>query len=134
MRFASSLQHQLTLLALSSTLPQGWSSERKPCMTIRLRIVKQEGAQDGLLDVQAVLCLGQHPRLWSIDHLVGNLFAPMRGQWVQDYRVGMGQREQARIDAIAGEDGAALLRLSFLAHAGPDISREDISASRRLVR
>ena len=52
----------------------------------------------------------------------------MRGQGMHDDGVGLGQRDERRIDAIGREDGAALLGLGLLAHARPDIGVEHIRA------
>src|SRR5712691_12878234 len=74
---------------------------------------------DGLLSVQAVLGLIEHDAGLAVEHGVGDLLAPVRGQAVHDQRPRPGEPHHRVVDLIALEGLQPLLALTLLPHARP---------------
>src|SRR5262245_53063419 len=73
---------------------------RPPRPPVWRSIQSQQPEQEGLLGVHAVLGLIPDGGLRAVDHLVGDLLAPVCRQAVQDDRVRCGEGEEAGVDAI----------------------------------
>src|SRR5437870_4854933 len=82
----------------------------------------QQVEDDRLLRVEAILRLVEHDAGLAIEHTVRDLFAAVRGQAVHHQRPRVGEAEQRLVDLIAAERLQALLALSLLPHAGPDVA------------
>src|SRR4051812_21148905 len=59
--------------------------------------------ENTFLGVQTVFRLVKHHRSWAIDHLVGDLLAPMRRQAMHEQRVRLRLRQQPRVDLVTLE-------------------------------
>src|SRR5690606_8092948 len=74
-----------------------------------LKCFDPEGpAEDGLLDVQAVFGFVEYDRLRPVDHLLGNLVAPLGRQTMHEERPGRGVGKQSGVDLEGFQDAAAL--------------------------
>src|SRR5688572_8728454 len=79
--------------------------------------------------MQPVLRLIEHRALRTVDDLVRDLFAAVRGQIVQNDRIALGPREQGRVELETLERAAPALVFLLLTHAGPDIRVDDIGVA-----
>ncbi len=70
----------------------------------------------------------------AVEDVGGDLLARVRGQAVEDDRVGIGLGEQRLVDRPAVERRQALAPLCFLAHARPDVRDDDVSSANGLAR
>src|SRR2546421_7079216 len=73
------------------------------CSLVRGMRLGDEPGQEGLLRMQPVLRLVPHGGVRTIDHLVGDLLAPVRGQAVQHQDVLLRPGHHGIVDAVRGE-------------------------------
>ena len=90
--------------------------------------------QQRLLHVHPVLGLLEDPRLRTLEDLLGDLLAAVRGQAVEDDRAGRGAGEQRRVDGEAPEGLQPRGGLGLLSHAGPHVGHHHVGAGHRLPR
>src|SRR5258706_15172244 len=79
----------------------------------------QQGQDDGLLRVQAILRLVEDQATRPVEHRVGDLLASVRGQEVHHDRLTTGAVEQPGGDLIALEGRQAPLAAALLTRADP---------------
>ena len=84
--------------------------------------------------MQPVLGLVPDGRLGAVEHVLGDLLAVVRGEAVEDDRIGAREREERVVDPVRGEIRAPALRFLLLAHARPDVGVEDVGVLRGLLR
>src|SRR3712207_3098714 len=85
-----------------------------------------------LLGVQAVLRLIPRRRPRSVEDVLGDLLAVVRGEAVHDDAALRGEPEGALVDSVRLEVLDAAVPLLVLAHARPDVRVEDVRLARRL--
>src|ERR1700691_5284032 len=105
----------------------------EPFRRLRRAISRETPGQYALLRMQPVLRFVEHHRLRAVDHLVGNLFAAMRGQAMHKDGARLGARHQSGIDLIALEQIVAAGAVS-IAHGDPGIGHHAVGALDGLLR
>src|ERR1051325_4560152 len=93
----------------------------------------QQLLEDSFLRVQAILRLLPDHGLRSFEDRLGDLFAAMGGQTMQDHGAGRRALEQGVVDDVAGERARAGALLVLLAHRRPYVGVDHMSAARRLA-
>ena len=83
--------------------------------------------------MQPVLGLVPDRRARPVEHVGGDLLAGVRGQAVEDDRVGVGVREELLVQGVRREVFEALRALVLLAHARPRVGHEHLRPGRRLA-
>ncbi len=79
--------------------------------------------------MQAVLRLVPHDALRAVDDFTRDFLAAVRRQAMHEDRIGSGHCHHVGIDAPVREGGAPLLVFRLVAHAGPDIGRDQVRSS-----
>ena len=90
--------------------------------------------QQGLLHVHPVLRLLEDARLRALEHVLGDLLAPVRRQTVEHHRTGPRAGEQRGVDGEAPEGLQPRGGLGLLPHAGPDVGHHHLGAGDGLAR
>lgn len=90
-------------------------------MTLATALPAEQELQQGLLCVQAILCLIPDHTLLAINYLGTYLFTTMCRQAVHKEGVIGSAGHYRLVDLIVGKGGLTLFLLLFLPHAGPDI-------------
>src|SRR5262244_3543126 len=91
----------------------------------------QQGKKNGFLDVHAVFRLVVDHRVRRINDFSRHLLTTVRGQAVHEHRVARGQGKEFLVDLVRRENLLARRRLVLLAHAGPHVSVDRVSAGGR---
>ena len=91
-------------------------------------MLAHEMPEDGLLRVQAVLGLIEDDGSFALEGLVADFLTTMCGQVVHEDGARGGGAEQVASDLETAECLASGQRLLLLAHRGPDIGVNDVSA------
>ncbi len=81
--------------------------------------------------MQAVLCLVEHNRLRTVDHVVGYLLAAMRWQAMHEDRAAIGRCHKFGVDLI-GRQHLTAESLVDVAHRHPAIRDDRVGALHRL--
>src|SRR5947207_9658791 len=84
--------------------------------------------------MQPVFGLVEYNRIRTLDDFVFYFFAPMGGEVVHDYRVGLCQPDKLSVQDEARKVFLAACSLLLLAHADPDIGVEHVGAFRGGLR
>src|SRR5258705_1781531 len=94
----------------------------------------QQGQDDGLLRVQAILGLVEDQAARPVEHRVGDLLASVRGQAVHHDRLTAGEVEQPVVDLVALEGLQAPLAVALLAHADRAVGVDHVGLLDRFAR
>src|SRR5215475_1321755 len=68
-----------------------------------VRRPSQQVQDHRLLRVQTILRLIEHDGAGAVEHRVGDLLAPVRGQAVHDERAGLGEADDRLVELVAAE-------------------------------
>src|ERR1700722_7915861 len=78
--------------------------------------------------MQPVLGLGPPRAVWTVDHVVGDLLAAVRGKAVQHHGIGVGVLEQLTVDPERNERPHPVQAVVLLAHRRPGVGHQHVGA------
>src|SRR6266700_810483 len=110
---------------LSTSRPRELLGRQRSFFAIALPHRLETPGQNALLRVQTVFGLVEHHRLRTVDHLVGDFLAAMRGQAMHEQRVGSCQRHQLGVDLIGLQQIVAMFAV-LVAHRHPGVGDDAI--------
>src|SRR5229473_5761899 len=84
--------------------------------------------------MHAIPRLLENDAAFAVEDLVGHFLAAMCWEAVHDAGVGGSECQELGIDLVGREAGEAFLTLGLLAHAGPNVSVDDVSLRDGVLR